>query len=90
MPKKVTKSKKTNTKPKTKPKTKVKDPYSLTIIGEKEVPYVQLEIDMTEQMEQFLVDHAYKNIFNDREALINWAFIDALTKGIALAQSKSK
>lgn len=52
------------------------------ITGEKEVTYVNLDIEMSNETEQMLYDHAVKHILEDREAMINWAFIDALKKGI--------
>lgn len=54
----------------------------IKIIGEKEITYVNLDIEMSNETEQMLYDHAVKHIFEDREAMVNWAFIDALKKGI--------
>lgn len=55
---------------------------SIKILAERDVKYVELDIDMSDDTSEMLLDYARKNIMNDEKALINWAFIDALQKGL--------
>lgn len=65
------------------------DPNQINIISEKKVPYVDLEVDMGSNVHAMLLQYAKENILKDEQALINWAFIDALTKGLDLADKKA-
>lgn len=58
------------------------DNFKIDILSEKEVKYVQFDVDMSAETEQMLYDYAVRKIFDDREAMINWAFLDAVKRGI--------
>lgn len=73
--------KKAATSKKTK-QPKPKDDFKIDILAERDIKYVELDIEMNDKTEQMLVDYALKNIFSDRQALINWAFMDALKRGL--------
>jgi len=49
---------------------------------EKEVKFVEIELDLDQITINGLIEHATKNILNDKEALINWAANDILEKKI--------
>lgn len=78
--------KKTSTKKKPSSKkittTKAKTDFKINILAERDIKYVELDIEMNDKTEQMLIDYALKNIFSDRQALVNWAFINALKRGM--------
>lgn len=51
---------------------------TVTIMSEKEVPYVELQVDMDEATCYKLAQAGWQEIQYDREALINYAFSKAL------------
>lgn len=57
-------------------------PYKelIKILKERDVKYVEMDLDMTEETYDLLVEYGKKNIIKDKQALLNWAFIDILTK----------
>lgn len=64
---------------------------SIQILSEKKVDYVELSVDMSESVRSALLKHAYHHILHDEEALLNWAFTDALERGVqALRMAKAK
>lgn len=50
----------------------------ITILSEKQVPYVELKIDMDDPVAHKLAQAGWLEIQHDREALINYAFNKAL------------
>lgn len=50
----------------------------IRIISEKETPYVELKIDMDDDVAHGLAQAGWTEIQHDREALINYAFAKAL------------
>lgn len=64
------------------------EPNQINILKETKVEYVNLDIEMGSKVEEMLMKHARENIMNDKQALLNWAFIDALEKGIELMDKK--
>jgi hypothetical protein len=52
------------------------------ILAEREVKYVELDIDASEEIIESLVQYGLKEIVNDRDALLNYGFIKAVENGI--------
>ena len=50
----------------------------IKILKETNVPYVNLELDMDDKTRELLIQYAKNNILKDEDALLNWAFTDAL------------
>ena len=50
----------------------------IRIISEKEIPYVELKMDMDDQTAHKLAQAGWIEVQHDREALINYAFCKAL------------
>lgn len=50
----------------------------IKIISEKEIPYVELKIDMDDDVAHKLAQAGWIEIQHDREALINYAFCRAI------------
>ena len=53
---------------------------TITILSEKNVPYVELKVDMDDSTAHKLAQAGWIEIQNDREALINYAFGRALSE----------
>jgi len=87
MAKKVTKKK---TAKKTQTKKVQVDDNALLIVGERDIKYVELDIEFGKTMHELLLFHAKNNILNDEQALVNWAFVDLLTKGMKYCEPKDK
>ena len=51
---------------------------TITVLSEKEVPYVELKIEMDDHVAHKLAQAGWQEIQNDRDALINYAFGKAL------------
>lgn len=79
------KNKKISTKNKSK---KPLDPNRINILSEKEVSYVDLEVDMGENVYKNLLEYGRNNILKDEKALINWAFITAIENGLKEIEKK--
>ena len=82
-----TKSKKST---KIKKQTKPIDANEINILAERDIKYVELDIDMGENVHNMLLQYAKENIMNDEKALINWAFINAIENGIKQIEKNEK
>ena len=51
---------------------------TITILGEKKVPYVELQVDMDDATCHKLAQAGWQEIQHDGDALINYAFAKAL------------
>lgn len=51
---------------------------TIKIVSEKEVPYVEMKVDMDDDVAHKLAQAGWMEIQHDREALINYAFVRAL------------
>jgi len=54
----------------------------ITILSERDVPYVELKLDMDDNIAHKLAKAGWLEIQHDREALINYAFVKALEEVI--------
>lgn len=61
---------------------------TITILSEREIPYVELKIDMDEDIAHKLAQAGWIEIQHDREALINYAFVRALKEATNLHATK--
>jgi len=61
-----------------KSKSKASNRHMIKILKETNVPYVNLELDMDDKTRELLIQYAKNNILKDEDALLNWAFTDAL------------
>jgi hypothetical protein len=60
----------------------MKKKNKIKILSEKTIPYVELNMEMDEHTNWLLIDYATQNILYDFDALLNWAFVDIITKSI--------
>lgn len=67
-------------------KSKELSPNEIKIIKETPVKYVNLDVEFGSNVFSMLLEYAKANILNDEQALINWAFINAIEKGIAASK----
>lgn len=58
----------------------------LKILAERDVKYVELDIDMSEKLRKQLIEYGLREIVTDEDALVNYAFIKALENGIKHAE----
>lgn len=66
------------------------DTDKLEIISEKPVEYVQMDIVISEEMKNKLLEIARQNILQDEDALLNWVIAQSLKYGINIDQKKNK
>lgn len=50
----------------------------ITILAEREVPFVELDMDIPDDIAHKLAQAGWQEIQHDRKALINYAFVKAL------------
>ena len=56
--------------------------FTINILAERKIKYVELDIDMPFRAKELLLSYARDNVLFDEDALINWAFVDVLEKSI--------
>jgi len=57
---------------------------------EKEIKLIEIELDLEQDIIDRLIEHAKKNIVNDKQALIDWSVNDILLQIVTNAKNKEK
>lgn len=53
---------------------------TFTILSETEISYVQMEVDMDDELKTKLISYAKRELFDDEDSLVGWAVADILKK----------
>lgn len=57
---------------------------------EKEIKLIEIELDLEQETIDRLIEHAKKNIVNDKQALIDWSVNDILLQIVTNDKNKGK